>query len=519
MVLEKIVLFSSSFAIGTENAVLYAQWVANTYTVTFNKNGGDVDANPLTKTATYSKTIDSLPTAPTKAGYELASWNTREDGNGNVFDASTVVTSDITVYAKWTLKNYSITYVLSGGNNNAANPATYTSATPTINMQNPSRDGYEFLGWYADAGFSTLLNQIPQGSTGDKTIYAKWNLLNTEKQITAYSFKASVNSILNSDVTGTVNHNTKVIEVIVPGGTDVSLLKPTFTISSNASISISGTNQVSETTASNFNQPVTYKVTAQDGSSNEYVVNVIQEWKTSGSVLSYVIPAGVNSIRVKAWGAAGGDFYGSASSKGALVTSTLSVTPGETIQLRIGGKGGPGHANPKITGAGGWNGGGDAGPVGVNGGAGGGGGATDVRKSPFGMDNRVIVAGGGGGGPGALGTGGQVGANGQGGSDNPGGNGATQSAVGAATVGATGQNGFAGIGAVGGAGGGAGGHRYSGGGGGGGYFGGSGGGCEWNGSGGGGGGGSSYGPDGTVYSSGADADNSGNGKITITPLS
>jgi uncharacterized repeat protein (TIGR02543 family) len=73
-----------------------------TYTVTFDKNGGDTEATPATITVTPPATnVVALPTAPVKAGYAFAGWNTKADGTGTAFTATTTVTADITVYAKW----------------------------------------------------------------------------------------------------------------------------------------------------------------------------------------------------------------------------------------------------------------------------------------------------------------------------------------------------------------------------------------------------------------------------------
>jgi len=77
-----------------------------TYTVTFDKNHSDVtgytNAAPRTKTVTTPvTTIDALPAAPTRAGYNFTSWNTKADGTGSNFTASTVVKANITVYAQW----------------------------------------------------------------------------------------------------------------------------------------------------------------------------------------------------------------------------------------------------------------------------------------------------------------------------------------------------------------------------------------------------------------------------------
>lgn len=70
-------------------------------TVTFNKNGGDTEASPTTKTVTAGQAVGSLPTAPTKTGYDFTGWNTAVNGSGAAFTAQTAVNSNITVYAQW----------------------------------------------------------------------------------------------------------------------------------------------------------------------------------------------------------------------------------------------------------------------------------------------------------------------------------------------------------------------------------------------------------------------------------
>jgi uncharacterized repeat protein (TIGR02543 family) len=83
--------------------------LAATYTVTFNKNGGNTEANPTTKTVTAGGNVGALPTPPARAGYTFTGWNTQTDGNGTSFTTTTTVTANITVYAQWTLfPTYSI---------------------------------------------------------------------------------------------------------------------------------------------------------------------------------------------------------------------------------------------------------------------------------------------------------------------------------------------------------------------------------------------------------------------------
>ncbi len=262
----------------------------------------------------------------------------------------------------------------------------------------------------------------------------------------------------------------------------------------------------------------------------------------TGGVQTYTVPAGITEITYTIAGAAGANgatggnnSAGGNGGLGAVATGTLTVTPGEVLNLFVGGQG---------QGAvGGYNGGG----AGGNQLAGGGGGASDIRRNGLALTDRILTAGGGGGGgrggcdPAVAfgGNGGNADANGSNGGDAPtsggvagGGFGGVAATGGAAGIGCSGF-----LGAVGAAGssgqGGNGGNGQTcccfgspsipgGGGGGGGFIGGAGGGggsagttgCSGNDKGGGGGG-----AGGTTDATGAfiDYTNTGNGYIIICP--
>lgn len=80
----------------TENLNFYAKWTANTYTVTFDANGGSVDP---TSAVTVAGKLTSLPT-PTYDGYTFLGWYTQKD-SGNKVTTETVFTADSTIYAHW----------------------------------------------------------------------------------------------------------------------------------------------------------------------------------------------------------------------------------------------------------------------------------------------------------------------------------------------------------------------------------------------------------------------------------
>lgn len=207
----------------------------------------------------------------------------------------------------------------------------------------------------------------------------------------------------------------------------------------------------------------------------------------------FVVPAGVIRLTIDTHGAQGGNSNGGPPNPqgglGGRTFATVTVTPGETVQVNVGGAGGNGASGSSNGGA---NGGGAG--AGTDGISGGGGGASDVRRGGTAVSDRVVVAGGGGG-AGAFVVGGDGGA---GGGDAPtagengsnfdfdqglgGGAGsgvAGGSGGGGQVTGASGSAGQGGAGALG---------LDDGGGGGGGWFGGGGGGAGDSGGGGGGGG-------------------------------
>jgi len=152
----------------------------------------------------------------------------------------------------------------------------------------------------------------------------------------------------------------------------------------------------------------------------------------TGAVQTYTVPAGVTAIQIECWGAQGGTGTGfdgveGTGGLGGYSIGELVVTPGQILEVYVGGAG-------DMFGPGGFNGGGQAG---TNYGAAGGGG-SDVRVTPYGFGDRVIVAGGGGGGafgsygnPGGIG-GGLIGGTGSSGGGFTAGTGGTQVAGGAA---------------------------------------------------------------------------------------
>lgn len=145
------------------------------WTVTFDGQGATVDASPISKTVRHPAThVDALPSAPAKTGSFFAGWWTEASGGGSEFTAVTAVTADLTVYAKWSpVPAFIVTFDSSGGS--AVAPQTVLENAFASEPPDPTKDGYDFAGWYIDPAFSAPFAFSSTPITGALTLYAKWS--------------------------------------------------------------------------------------------------------------------------------------------------------------------------------------------------------------------------------------------------------------------------------------------------------------------------------------------------------
>ncbi|MCA6362166.1 MAG: HYR domain-containing protein [Bacteroidetes bacterium] len=124
--------------------------------------------------------------------------------------------------------------------------------------------------------------------------------------------------------------------------------------------------------------------TSPQATSSCVVANDSAVFNFTGAVQTFLVPPGVTQVTIKTWGAQGGANWVNNTNFGGYVKGTVSVTPGQTLYVYVGGQ-------PTTT-AGGFNGGGAGDGAGK-----GGGGGTDVRTISNDLNSRLVVAGGGGG--------------------------------------------------------------------------------------------------------------------------
>ena len=153
---------------------LYAQWKANTYTVTFNQSGGTTP-NPPSKPVTYHSTYGTLATT-SRVGYTLKGWYTSALNGTQVTSTSKVtITGAQTLYARWNANKYTVKFNANGGTQPANQTVTYNSTYGTL--PTTTRSGYVFTGWYtSNTGGTRVYNTTKVKITSTQTLYARWEV-------------------------------------------------------------------------------------------------------------------------------------------------------------------------------------------------------------------------------------------------------------------------------------------------------------------------------------------------------
>jgi uncharacterized repeat protein (TIGR02543 family) len=149
------------------NTTLYAKWSINQYTISFEENGGSVVTDI---TADFATSV-TAPSIPSKEGYTFGGWYV-DAGFTEAYTFTTMPASNITLYAKWSINQYTISFEENGGS--VVTDITADFATSVTQPSIPSKEGYTFAGWYSDA----LLTQAYTFTTmpaSNITVYAKWS--------------------------------------------------------------------------------------------------------------------------------------------------------------------------------------------------------------------------------------------------------------------------------------------------------------------------------------------------------
>ena len=156
-----------------KNIITMAMWTANEYNVTFDVNGGNtLPESESSKQVVYDSIYDELPKA-SRTGYTFTGWFTEKDGGEKVGLATKVkITEDQTLYAHWSINQYTITFEANGGSDCEEIKQDYNTQ---IELPKPSKTGYTFAYWCSDIDLANEYTETTMPAE-NKTLYAKWNI-------------------------------------------------------------------------------------------------------------------------------------------------------------------------------------------------------------------------------------------------------------------------------------------------------------------------------------------------------
>lgn len=167
---------------------LYAVWKANSYTVTYNKNGGSGSMD--NSTATYNSNFKTRENSFTKTGYTFNGWNEKADGSGTAWGLSSngvyesgnswkwTYTKNITLYAQWKANTYKVKYNANGGSGSMDNSSHTYDSEKALTANAFTKTGYTFQGWATSADGSKKYDNKEKvknlATSGTKNLYAVW---------------------------------------------------------------------------------------------------------------------------------------------------------------------------------------------------------------------------------------------------------------------------------------------------------------------------------------------------------
>ena len=147
---------------------LVAKWDINKYTVQFVSDHGSF----ADQTIEYGKLIETDKlTIPKAEGYTFDGWYA-DDIYSTEFDFTQPITSNTTVYAKWTAKDYEVRLITEHGKTPTSQNVPYNGTAS--NPGKLSAEGYTFIGWYTDNTHDSTKFDFSTPITGDTKVYAKW---------------------------------------------------------------------------------------------------------------------------------------------------------------------------------------------------------------------------------------------------------------------------------------------------------------------------------------------------------
>ena len=186
----------------SQDTTLYAIWLINQYDITFNANGGT--GTMYNQVVLYNTPTNLNSNTYTNNGYVFKEWNTKSDGSGISYtdNQSITLTSDITLYAIWTIDYYNIVFNANGGSGTMPIQIVQYNTPTNINDNLYTKNGHSFKEWntksdgtgtsYSNGQSITILSNI--------TLYAIW--------VEDYDFRINKYIVDDNDYIKNISPNT-----------------------------------------------------------------------------------------------------------------------------------------------------------------------------------------------------------------------------------------------------------------------------------------------------------------------
>lgn len=182
--------FGEAFIKEPSNITLYAIWSKNTITMTLNANGGTVSKTSFTLAINGNSYSILSSYIPTRTGYDFLGWYTDASGGTQIYNAEglcnndgtywndnkCVYTKNYTLYAHWSIKQYTISYNMNGGDGTINNQTKTYGTDITLSTTKPIRQSYVFLGWSTNKEDTSTLYSAGGLFTDNENVvlYAIW---------------------------------------------------------------------------------------------------------------------------------------------------------------------------------------------------------------------------------------------------------------------------------------------------------------------------------------------------------
>ena len=183
---------SDDFCDAKENnctVVLGVNWKKDSYTISYNANGGS--GSMTSDTVSIGDTVTIKNNTFTKTGYTFTGWTTKSDGTDDGYGWTGwsgtwnydngqygINNNKLVLYARWTSNKYTISYNANGGSNAPSNQSKIENKSISLSSSKPTKTGYTFVNWNTkkDGSGTSYSAGATYSNNANVTLYAQWRI-------------------------------------------------------------------------------------------------------------------------------------------------------------------------------------------------------------------------------------------------------------------------------------------------------------------------------------------------------